>query len=136
MLQRFELWRNGWKVFLQHPLFGTGTGDVVDLCHDQLKLDESPLMGTKKHAHSQYLTYLITFGLLGFLLIVLAFANAFRLMRSFRFFPTLAMMVIFLMSCLTEDTLETLAGIMFFAFFISIFTSCHSIQTSQSRCCK
>lgn len=136
MLQRFELWRNGWKVFLQHPLFGTGTGDVVDLCHDQLKLDESPLMDTKKHAHSQYLTYLITFGLLGFLLIVLAFANAFRLMRSFRFFPTLAMMVIFLMSCLTEDTLETLAGIMFFAFFISIFTSCHSIQTSQSRCCK
>lgn len=122
MLQRFELWKNGFKVFTQHPLFGVGTGDVVDLCHQQLETDDSPLKGTTKHCHNQYLTYLITFGLFGFALILFFFTRAFRKKRLFQHLPFLALMTIFLISCLTEDTLETLAGIVFFVFFCSLFS--------------
>ena len=124
MLQRFELWRNGWKVFLQHPLFGTGTGDVVDACHAQLEADQSPLAGTTKHTHCQYLTYLITFGLLGFALIVLLFVRGLKGHTSN--FLLLVSLIIFLISCLTEDTLETLAGDIFFALFICLLSTCSS----------
>lgn len=121
MLQRFELWKNGWKVFLQHPLFGTGTGDVVDECHSQLKKDQSPLAGTTKHTHCQYLTYLITFGILGFILIVWMFVRSIRRNRACQYFPFLATLTIFLISCISEDTLETLAGIIFCVFMLSLF---------------
>ena len=124
MLQRFELWRNGFQVFLQHPLFGTGTGDAVDACHAQLEASSSPMAGTTKHAHNQYLTYLISFGLIGFGVIVCFFVRAFRGRGVARCYPLLALLTIFMLSCLTEDTLETLAGDMFFAFFASLFYSC------------
>ena len=124
MLQRFELWRNGWAVFRQHPLFGTGTGDVVDRCHEQLAIDDSPLAGTSKHTHNQYLTFLITFGVVGFALIAVAAVYPFVGYRR-RFptpnFPLLAIVVISLVSFLSEDTLETLAGILLVVTFLSIF---------------
>lgn len=123
MLQRFELWRNGWKVFLQQPLFGTGTGDVVNACHAQLEADHSPLTGTTKHTHCQYLTYLITFGLVGFALMVFLFARGFAQLRPIAT-QLLFVLTIFLISCLTEDTLETLAGDVFFALFTCLFSTC------------
>lgn len=121
MLQRFELWKNGWKVFLHHPILGSGTGDVVDDCHAQLEADHSPLAGTTKHTHCQYLTYLITFGIIDFTIIILMFVRAIRSNRAYRYFPFLATLTIFLISCITEDTLETLAGIIFCVFMLSLF---------------
>ena len=116
MLQRFELWRAGWNVFRQHPLFGVGTGDVVDECHAWLDASGSPLAGTTKHTHCQYLTLLITFGLAGFLLIAIAFARAFARRRHHSAPLLAALLTIVLVSFLTEDTLETLAGCMFAIF--------------------
>ena len=121
VLQRVELWKNGWQVFAAHPLFGVGTGDVVDLCHAQLEASQSELVGTTKHTHNQYLTLLITFGIVGFAVIVWAFGRAFLKGRPMQFFPFFASALIVLLSCLTEDTLETLAGCLFAAFFLSLF---------------
>lgn len=113
MLQRLELWRNAWRVYLQHPLFGVGTGDVVDACHAQLEADRSPLAGSGIHAHNQYLTFLVSFGALGFLLVVVAFVWALRRERLLRLPTATAYLVMLLTSFLTEDTLETLAGAVF-----------------------
>ena len=113
MLQRFELWKTAWRVFSGNPLFGVGTGDVVDECHRQLVIDGSPLQGTTKHTHNQYLTFLVTFGLVGFLLIVAVFVYALRRERLLRLPAATAYIVILLVSFITEDTLETLAGCVF-----------------------
>lgn len=113
VLQRLELWKNGWQVFLQHPLLGVGTGDVVAECHQRLDETQSPLAGTDMHTHNQYLNFLIAFGLIGFLLIAAAFVRALlrnRLCRSVLFS---AFLCIALISFVSEDTLETLAGIVF-----------------------
>lgn len=123
MLQRYELWQNGWKVFLKQPIFGTGTGDVVDLCHAQLESDSSPLAGTSKHTHNQYLTLLITFGAVGFLLIAFTFGRCFRRGAAARLmtlegFLLASLVSIALVSFFTEDTLETLAGQLFVCFFL------------------
>lgn len=115
LLQRLELWRNAEQVFLRHPLFGVGTGDVVDQCHGQMQQNGSPLAGTDMHTHSQYLNFLTAFGLVGFLLIFVPFALAIRAERLCRSPLFTVFLCILLISFLSEDTLETLAGIMFTA---------------------
>lgn len=115
MLQRFELWNNGWQIFKKHPLLGVGTGDVVDRCHKRLEETHSPLAGTGLHTHNQYLNFLLAFGLLGFLAIMVAFVRAIWLNHSSRSLLFTAFLCITLISFITEDTLETLAGILFVA---------------------
>ncbi|MBR3828103.1 MAG: O-antigen ligase family protein [Bacteroidales bacterium] len=120
MLQRFELWKNAWRIFCNNPLFGVGTGDVVDACHQQLVVDGSPLEGTYKHAHNQYLTFLVSFGIIGFCIICCFFVYAFRRQSLLRNPVVLAFVSIVLISFITEDTLETLAGCVFSVLFLCI----------------
>ena len=118
MLQRFELWRNGWRVFKKHPLLGTGTGDVVDECHKQLIIDASPLMGTKKHVHNQYLTFLVAFGIIGCGLLVFMFCRAVPALHG-QSTILVAWLLVILISCISENTLGTLAGILFCSWFLA-----------------
>ena len=122
MLQRFELWKNAWRTFRKHPLFGVGTGDVVQECHKQLIIDESPLAGTTKHAHNQYLTFLVAFGVTGFAIIVYYFTRALRREKLTQMPAAAALLCITLISFVTEDTLETLAGCVFAVLFLCLLS--------------
>lgn len=128
MLQRLELWRNGAKVLLQHPILGVGTGDVVDACQQQMLQSQSPLADSGLHTHNQYLNFALAFGLLGLLVIVFFFVRAIRLTHSFRSVLFAAFLCILLISFLTEDTLETLAGILFAS--LGWCLTCHNPQQS------
>lgn len=110
MLERMALWRGAWRVFCDNPLFGVGTGDGVDELHVRLQTDGSQIADTQKHAHNQYLSFLVSFGLVGFLLIAVAFVYAFRKIRLLRMPAYFAIIVILLISFISEDTMETLAG--------------------------
>ena len=132
MLQRLELWRNAWRVFSEHPLLGVGTGDVVDACHAQLKRDDSPLADTNIHSHNQYLTFLVTFGIVGFLIIVVAFVWALRRTRFFKLPIAAGYLIIVLISFLTEDTLETLAGAVFAVLFFCLLALYKEVQETDS----
>ena len=127
-LQRLELWRNAAHLFLEHPLFGVGTGDVVDQCHRRLEQIHSPLADTDLHTHNQYLNFLLAFGLTGFLLIFFFFARAIVLNRYCRHALFSAFLCILLISFTSEDTLETLAGIMF---TVMGFTLLHSPKSEE-----
>ena len=117
MLQRFELWRHAWRAFSRRPLLGSGTGDVVSDLSAELVRDNSPLSPWPHKAHNQYLTLLLSFGLLGFVLLLLAFARA---LPDLRRQPAwmLFWVVAVLLSFLTEDTFDTLAGILFCTYFL------------------
>ena len=119
-LQRIELWRNAWQVFLRHPLFGVGTGDVADQCRQQMEATHSPLADSGMHTHNQYLNFLLAFGLVGFLLILLSFIRAIHVEHLCRSALFTALLCIVLISFISEDTLETLAGITFVALGLSI----------------
>lgn len=110
LLERFELWRGAWCVFRSSPLFGVGTGDGVDELHRYLEESDSQIKETNKHAHNQYLTFLVSFGIVGFLIIVGAFVYAMRRLSLRRHGALLAIAIIILLSFISEDTLETLAG--------------------------
>ena len=109
-LERIELWRGAWRVFCDNPLFGVGTGDGVDELHRRLQEEGSQISDTEKHAHNQYLSFLVSFGIVGFLLISIAFFYAFRKISLRRNPAYFAIVLILLLSFISEDTLETLAG--------------------------
>ncbi|MCA1757654.1 MAG: O-antigen ligase family protein [Bacteroidales bacterium] len=122
--QRLCFFRNGWRVFIRSPLFGTGTGDYNNEVARQYVADQTILDPEfRRLPHNQYLTSLGTFGLMGatlfwlFMLLPAAVSGSFRKRLFFFFF-----LIIFL-SMLTEDTLETHTGVTFFALFYSLFMS-------------
>lgn len=123
MLQRFELWNNAVVTFLAHPVLGVGTGDVVDATQHTMLQRQSPMYGYEKYPHNQYLTFLLSFGLLGVAVIVAFFVRALRRTSASVSFLYVAFWTVFLVSCLSEDTLQTMAGMAFFTFFVSLFSS-------------
>ena len=119
MLQRFELWKATLGVIGDNLWIGVGTGDVGDELHARLQASGSALADSGKGTHNQYLAFLAAFGIAGAALLLAVFLRAllpFALRRS----PLmLAWLLTVLISMLTEDTLATLAGILFCTFFLA-----------------
>jgi hypothetical protein len=121
IVQRIEFWQNAWDAFKNNRWLGVGIGDVNDVIIDYYEWRNSYLEKEwRLRAHNQYLTFLLTFGIIGclFVLFVFIFPLLFESVRKnyfFMIFYTLA-----LLSFLTEDTLETQAGVMFYALFYCI----------------
>lgn len=117
VFQRFEFWKAAWGIIKEHPFAGVGTGDVKEAYALQYEKMNSKL--DKNHrlrGHNQYLTMWVTYGIFGFLFfIIVVFYPLFNGARKDKLFT--AFTIIAAMSFLTEDTLETQAGVMFFVFF-------------------
>ncbi len=114
LMQRMEYWNAGLQIFSRNWLTGVGTGDVQIAFDDQYRRSGTRLAPEKWHrAHNQYLTFAITFGAPGLLFFLLVLLYPLRAARPY---PYLAFWLIACLSMLTEDTLETQAGVTFFAF--------------------
>jgi hypothetical protein len=121
LFQRLELWKTSWSVIKSNWLFGVGTGDVPDVFKQTLKNENSPLQDTKLRSHNQYLSLFIAFGVVGFLLCLFSFIYPFiKSKLIFDYFCTI-FLIVFLMSMLTEDTIESQDGVTFYAFFAALY---------------
>ncbi len=79
---RVRMWKTGWSMFLDRPVFGVGDGDVGRIYRRYV-----PDAGRDEggHLHSTYVHVLASHGIVGFLSVMLLFAALWRLMwRSFR----------------------------------------------------
>jgi hypothetical protein len=130
--QRIEYLKTGWAVFREHPLFGVGTGDIKDAFNRKYDEEHSRLDPEwRLLAHNQYLTFLVEFGIVGFLLIMGALILPVVIeKRRNNYFVLLFLLVAFL-SMLNEDTLETQAGVAFFIFFYCLFIFAHQPQPAS-----
>lgn len=130
--QRFEFWKTAKEIIAGNLIFGVGTGDVQSAFDSQYEDTASKLESRYRlRAHNQYLTMFVTFGLLGFLwfMVVLIYPLRYRHLRKDPVFLTF--IIVALMSFLTEDTLETQAGVTFFAFFYCLLGQ--GLSTSARR---
>ena len=119
MLQRLELWDATLDVIGDNLLIGAGTGDVVDAMQEYLAAGNSELSGRGMRSHNQYLGFLAALGIMGVAL-VLTLAIRACAKRGKKITPLmLAWLLTILISMLTEDTLDTLAGIMFCTWFLA-----------------
>ncbi len=119
-MQRTEYIKTAFEIIKRHPLIGVGTGDVKDEFTLQYKISHSKLEPKYQlRTHNQYITFIVTFGIIGFLIIVLCFIFAIKYENKHKDNLFKIIFFIALLSFLNEDTLETHIGVSFFAFFFS-----------------
>lgn len=127
VMLRWLYWKTGFEIIKEHPIIGVGTGDVQDLFNE--KHQATAIVSEKywRRAHNQYLTYFITYGVIGGTYFLFFLFYPIIQQKRYRQFIYVSFFSIALLSMLTEDTLETQVGITFFAFFntLLIFKKAH-----------
>ena len=120
--QRMVYLKVAFNIISQNPVFGVGTGDV------KMKFDSyyrnSKVISDQRwwyRAHNQYITFLISFGAIGLLIILFSFFLPVFLEKKWGDYLFLCFALIGFLSMLTEDTLETQTGVSLFMFFYSLF---------------
>jgi len=120
--QRIEFIKTAFHIIKKNVWFGVGTGDIPDAYAEQYVLDKSPLAKDNRlRTHNQLITFIVTFGIIGFLLILSSLVLPPFLERKYSNYLFIVILIIGFLSFLTEDTLETHQGVSFFAFFYSLF---------------
>lgn len=120
--QRLEFWKAAIGIIKDNILFGVGTGDIFNEFKNQYDRMNSPL--TKEwrlRSHNQFLAIGTAFGIVGMIWFCVALFYPLFSDRKNRNFFYLTFFALALLSMLTEDTLETQAGVTFFSFFNSLF---------------
>ena len=122
--QRIEFVCTGWKIFLNNPFLGVGSGDLADAFTQQYKIDKTRLKKVNQlRAHNQFLSYFISFGILGGVVFLILMGYSFFYFVRRSDWPATLFLGLLLFSFLSEDTLETQVGVTFFALFYGIFVS-------------
>lgn len=122
LAQRLEYWKTARSIWSENPLIGVGTGDVQDAFDAAYLKNRSSLEEPyRKRAHNQYLTMAVTFGGVGFLYFLFLLIFLFRRAILTRDPLFVSFLVIAAGSFFSEDTLETQAGVTFFAFLTCLF---------------
>jgi hypothetical protein len=133
IIQRWEFWKTAAYIIRNNFWIGVGTGDVKEAFRDAYTENESPLNNAYRlRAHNQYLTMWLTYGIGGLILFLLVVF--FPVMKRNRR-DSLTVMIVLLVSLsfITEDTLESQAGVMFMAFFYTLFTAKRALSLEELR---
>lgn len=121
VVQRFLYLDAGWDIARQNLLFGVGNGDVKAEFEEYYQRVNSPLAPKwRLRAHNQYLTFIIAFGIPGFIICMISLIAPIFLMKRNRSFLAVGFLILMLLSMVSEDTIETAAGAAFVGFFYSL----------------
>lgn len=122
LVTRFAIWRAAFEVIRENPVLGVGLDFEKEALASVFRKTEVPwLVDNFNNSHNQFLSFLISFGLIGTVLIVAYFVVLLRhayKKRSWIYFEFMAIIVIV---CLTESIFNRGLGIAIFAFFNSLF---------------
>ncbi len=130
LFQRLVFWQAAVELIRRNFWLGTGTGDVklaFQHIYDEIDVNLQPQY--RLRAHNQYLTFWVSFGVVGILWFVGMFIIPFTQSRVT--YLHIAFLLIAFISCLTEDTLETQAGVTYFAFFYGLFSRDATSKSSK-----
>ena len=119
---RIAIWHSASAVISENWLIGTGTGDVKDALRNQYN-NEKILIALKENlnAHNQFLQTFATLGIIGFL--TLCSTLCIPLFQSWKMgnYLFVSFFLILIANFCVESMLETQAGVVFYAFFNSLF---------------
>ena len=119
---RIVIWKHSVDAIKQKAFWGYGTGDVNDVLQSMYKGDsESEIREKKLNAHNQFLQTTLAVGLVGFVFLILPYLLLIKeSLKKWDYIP-LVFVFIILFNLLFEAMYETQAGIVFIAFFLSLF---------------
>jgi len=122
LMQRLEFWKASWGISCDNWLTGVGTGDMNHAFKDQYERMDTKLDSEQWwRSHNQFFSILIGFGIFGLIWFLVSLIYPAWVKRGFGDYFFLTFFIIAMLSMLTEDTLESQAGVSFFYFFYSFF---------------
>ncbi|MGV3637242.1 MAG: O-antigen ligase family protein [Flavobacteriales bacterium] len=129
---RIEYLRTGWRIARANWLLGVGTGDTERMFQDEYERSGTELSPPwRRRAHDQYLTLWISFGVPGLIWSLFSWWWPARARGAWREPLFIAFALIFGVSCLTDDTVETQVGATFFALYYTLFVFAAPRTTGQ-----
>ncbi len=119
---RKKIWSISFKLIKKKWITGYGTGQSKKVVQEQFKKDDYDFLFKKNYnSHSQYLQVFLDQGIFGFLLLVFfTFGMLYASLKQKDFVYAL-FLVIMILNFMTESILERQSGVIFFAFFNTIF---------------
>ncbi|HXK80607.1 MAG TPA: O-antigen ligase family protein [Bacteroidales bacterium] len=131
--QRLEYLKTGFYILGNNFFTGVGIGDVDQEYKEAYRKMPTPLKEEFQHrAHNQFLTFFIAFGAIGGILAMAAIFYPVIMSEGYKKYLFIVFLAIAVLSMLADDTLETAAGVTFFAFFYSLFLWGFKIKTDES----
>ncbi|HEU4716512.1 MAG TPA: O-antigen ligase family protein, partial [Bacteroidia bacterium] len=120
---RIELFKTSLTCSREHLLFGVGTGGQEKAFANCYQINGTMLDEDWRwmHSHNQFLSSLVTLGIPGLIFFLLMLFYPASSMKRWGSFLFLAFFIVLFLSFIDEDTLETSQGVIFFAFFNSLF---------------
>jgi len=131
LTQRLEFWRAGIHTFKKNWAVGVGTGDIgITLDQSYHEINTKLQEGSRFRIHNQYFSFAVAFGIFGFLWIVWVLIYPIRkgYLANFIFFMFYVMA---LTSFLTEDTIESQAGVGYFIYLLGALSIVRSPSESS-----
>ena len=122
LFQRIEFWKASWGIITSNWLTGVGTGDMNEAFDKQYEEMHSKLAKADRwRSHNQFLSIFVGFGVFGFLWFIFAILYPPFALRKFSDFFFLIFFINVMLSMIPEDTIESQAGVTFFALFYALF---------------
>jgi hypothetical protein len=120
VMQRLEFWKASAGLIKENWLTGVGTGDMNIAFSKQYNKMHTKLAPEQRwRSHDQFLSIFVGFGIFGLLWFLLVIFYPPAILGKFRDYFFLIFIIISIISMIPEDTIESQAGVTFFAFFYS-----------------
>ena len=120
IMQRIEFWKASIGIIKEYWLTGVGTGDMNEAFQEQYEKMHSKLAPDQRwRSHNQFLSVFVGFGILGLIWFLFAILYPPIVTGKFNDYFFLIFFIIAMLSMIPEDTIESQAGVTFFAFFYS-----------------
>lgn len=122
LAQRIEYVKASVILIKENPWFGIGTGNWILKYNDVYdKMDTLLAKEKRGPSHNQYLNYMVKFGIVGFLFILLAVLFPVFREGHRRNFVFILFLISIALANFGDSNLETHMGLSFFTFFYSLF---------------
>ncbi len=138
VFQRIEFIKASFGIIKESPVFGVGTGDIVDAFADYYEETNSKLRPEYRfRSHNQYLAITVAFGIVGLLWFLFSMFYPIIADKKNRNYIYFVFLFIMMLSMFTEDTIETQIGATLFAFLNSFLVfggrGAEEIKTQSHR---
>jgi hypothetical protein len=120
IMQRLEFWKASVEIIKDNWLTGVGTGDMNEAFQQQYEKMHSKLSpGQRWRSHNQFLSIFAGFGVFGLIWFLFSILYPPVITGKFKDYFFLIFFIIAMLSMMPGDTIESQAGVTFFAFFYS-----------------
>ncbi len=129
---RYERWKGAVELIKRSPMIGYGTGDEIPMMKTEyIKRGHYISYLENYNAHNQYLSYFLKNGLIGLMIFFFVFSYYLSLAITSKNFVYLSFLIVLLIGFYTENILDANKGIVFFAFFNTLFGSYALIKIKE-----